>query len=67
MLNIKKDKPYLFNILLGITLSVIIYYINNIFDIFGLTNKIPIHLSVFFPIIVLSIVSTLGLIRINEK
>jgi len=67
MLNIKKDKPYLFHILLGITLSVIIYYINNIFDIFGLTNKIPIHLSVFFPIIVLSIVSTLGLIRINEK
>ncbi len=67
MLNIKKDKPYIFHILLGITLSVIIYYINNIFDIFGLTNKIPIYLSVFFPIIVLSIISTLGLVRINEK
>ena len=67
MLNIKKDKPYIFHILLGITLSVIIYYINNIFDIFGLTNKIPIYLSVFFPIIILSIISTLGLVRINEK
>ena len=67
MLNIKKDKPYIFHILLGITLSVIIYYINNIFDIFGLTNKIPIYLSVFFPIIILTIISTLGLVRINEK
>ena len=67
MLNIKRDKPYIFHILLGILLSVIIYYINNIFNIFGLTNKIPIYLSVFFPIIFLSIISTIGLIRINEK
>ena len=67
MLNIKRDKPYIFHVLMGILLSVIIYYINNIFNIFGLTNKIPIYLSVFFPIIFLSIVSTIGLIRINEK
>ena len=67
MLNIQRDKPYIFHVLLGILLSVIIYYINNIFNIFGLTNKIPIYLSVFFPIIFLSIVSTIGLIRINEK
>ena len=67
MLNIKRDKPYIFHILLGILLSVIIYYINNIFNVFGLTNKIPIYLSVFFPIIFLSIISTIGLIRVNEK
>ena len=67
MLNIKKDKTYIFHVLLGITLSVIIYFISNIFNVFGLTNKIPIYLSVFFPIILLSIISTVGLIRINEK
>ena len=67
MLNIKKDKPYIFHVLLGILLSVIIYYINNIFNIFGLTDKIPIYLSVFFPIIFLGIVSIIGLVRINEK
>ena len=67
MLNIKKNKPYIFHVLLGITLSVIIYYINNIFNIFGLTNKIPIYLSVFFPIIFLSVLSIVGLVRINEK
>ena len=67
MLNIKRDKPYIFHVLLGVTLSVTIYYINNIFNIFGLTNTIPVYLSIFFPIIFLSIVSIIGLIRINEK
>ena len=67
MLNIKRDQPYIFHVLLGITLSVIIYYINNIFNIFGLTNTIPVYLSIFFPIIFLGIVSIIGLIRINEK
>ena len=67
MLNIKKNKPYIFHVLLGISLSVIIFYINNIFNVFGLTNKIPIYLSIFFPMIFLGIVSIIGLIRINEK
>ena len=67
MLNIKKNKPYIFHVLLGISLSVIIYYINNIFNVFGLTNKIPIYLSVFFPMIFLGTISIIGLIRVNEK
>ena len=67
MINIKKNKPYIFHVLLGISLSVIIYYINNIFNVFGLTNKIPIYLSIFFPMIFLGIISIIGLIRINEK
>ena len=67
MLNIKRDKPYIFHVLLGITLSVMIFYMSNIFNIFGLTNKIPIYLSVFFPLIILSVISIIGLIRINEK
>ena len=67
MINIKKNKPYIFHLLLGISLSVIVYYINNIFNVFGLTNKIPIFLSVFFPMVFLGIISIVGLIRINEK
>ena len=67
MINIKKNKPYIFHVLLGISLSVIVYYINNIFNVFGLTNKIPIYLSVFFPMVFLGIISIVGLIRINEK
>lgn len=67
MINIKKDKPYIFHVLLGILLSVIIYYVSNIFNILGLTDKIPIFLSIFFPLIFLSIVASIGLIKINEK
>ncbi len=67
MLNIKKNKPYIFHVLLGISLSVVIYYVNNIFNVFGLTNKIPLYLSIFFPMIFLGIISIIGLIRINEK
>jgi len=67
MINIKKNKPYIFHVLLGISLSVIVYYISNIFNVFGLTNKIPIFLSIFFPMIFLGIISIVGLIRINEK
>ena len=67
MINIKKNKPYIFHLLLGISLSVVVYYINNIFNVFGLTNKIPIYLSVFFPMVFLGIISIVGLIRINEK
>ncbi len=67
MINIKKDKPYIFHIILGILLSVIIYYVSNIFNILGLTEKIPIFLSIFFPLIFLSIVASIGLIKINEK
>ena len=67
MLNIKRNKPYIFHVLLGISLSVVIYYVNNIFNVFGLTNKIPLYLSIFFPMIFLGIISIIGLIRINEK
>ena len=67
MLSIKKNKPYIFHVLLGISLSVVIYYVNNIFNVFGLTNKIPLYLSIFFPMIFLGIISIIGLIRINEK
>jgi len=33
----------------------------------GANGKIPIILSIFFPLIIISIISTIGLININEK
>tara|TARA_Y100000389_G_scaffold111607_1_gene108677 strand:+ start:579 stop:1658 length:1080 start_codon:yes stop_codon:yes gene_type:complete len=67
MFNIKKNKPYLFHLILGILVSVLIHYGNNLFKVFGLTDKIPIYMSIVFPIIVISIISFIGLVRINEK
>ena len=67
MLNIKVNKSKMFNLLLGISLSVIIFYIKYFFNILGENGKIPIMLSIWFPLIILSIFCSIGLIRINEK
>ena len=67
MINIKKNQPLFFHILLGIFISVLIYYLNFIFVSLGNTGKIPPNISVFLPIIFISIITIIGLVRINEK
>ena len=67
MLNIKHNKPKIFNLILGIMLSVIVYYINFFSGTLAQNEKIPIILSVWLPLIILSILSIIGMIRINEK
>jgi lipopolysaccharide export system permease protein len=67
MLNVKVNKSKMFNLLLGISLSVIIFYIKYFFNILGENGKIPIILSIWFPLIILSILCSIGLVRINEK
>jgi len=67
MLNIKRSKPKIFHIILGVLLSVVIYYINYLFGLLGINGKIPSLLSVVFPLFVLLIINIIGLIRVNEK
>ena len=67
MFNFKKDKSLFFHIILGILMSVIIYYINFMFTSLGNNGKIPIVLSIFLPILFISIFAIIGLIRVNEK
>ncbi len=67
MFNFKRDKSVLFHIILGILMSVLIYYMNFIFSSLGNNGRIPVHLSIFFPIFFISIISIIGLVRINEK
>ena len=67
MFNFTKTKSLITHIVLGVALSVLIYYISYIFNIMGANGKIPIILSIFFPLIIISIISTIGLININEK
>jgi lipopolysaccharide export system permease protein len=67
MMNIKYDKPRVFHLIFGILLSVIIYYINYFLSVLGKSEKIPITVSIWMPIILLIIISSIGLIRINEK
>jgi len=67
MLNLNFQKPKLFFIVLGILLSVIIYYVNFFFGTLGKNEKIPLLISTWIPIVALTIISLIGMIRINEK
>ena len=67
MFNLSSHKSLLFNIILGVIMSVLIYYMNFIFSSLAENGKIPITISVFFPLFILSTISVIGLININEK
>ena len=67
MFNSKFKKSKIFNIILGISLSVVIYYVNYFSGLLGMNGKIPIILSVWLPLIILIIISLIGLVRLNEK
>ena len=67
MFNFRKDRSLIFHIILGIFMSVLIYYMNFMFSSLGNTGKIPIIVSIFLPILFISIIATIGLIRVNEK
>ena len=67
MFNFKRTQSLFFHIILGILMSVIIYYIIFMFSSLGNNGKIPVLYSIFMPILFISIFAIIGLIRINEK
>ena len=67
MLNIRYNKSKVFNLTIGILLSVIIYYINYFFGVIIETKKIPYIYSVWGPLSILFLIILTNLIRINEK
>jgi lipopolysaccharide export system permease protein len=67
MLNIKRNNTFIFHVILGIFLSVVIYYFYYLFNLLGENNTIPILTSVWLPLVILLFIVIIGLIRINEK
>ena len=67
MLNSKKFKSNTLKISIGLFLCVIIYYLNNLFNVLGATEKIQSILSVWLPLIILMLISLIGMVRLNEK
>ena len=67
MLNTKHNKSKIFNIISGILLSVLIYYINYFFNVMGTNERVPVIISVWFPLFILFLISLMGLLKINEK
>ena len=67
MLNIKRNKSKLFHIVLGVLLSVLIYYVNYFSSLLGQNERMPENMSIWLPLIIISLFCTIGLVRINEK
>ena len=67
MLNSKKFKSNTLKISIGLFLCVIIYYLNNLFNAFGTTEKINYLLSVWTPLLLLTFTILLITKKINEK
>ena len=67
MLNIKHQKSKIFYVGGGILMSVLIYYVNFFFGALGKNEQIPILSSIWLPIFLISIVSLIGIVRLNEK
>ena len=67
MLRIKKFDNSTFKISLGLFISVIVYYFNNFFYVMGSTERLSVTTSIFVPIVILSIINSFMLIKINEK
>jgi len=67
MLNVKNFKSTSFKITVGLFFCVIVYYINNLFQVIGSTGKIALILSVWITLIILAIVNSFLILNINEK
>ena len=67
MLNIKRNNSQMIYLMIGIFSSVAIYYVNILFQSLGNNGIIPSNLSIWMPIIILSTIISIGLVRINEK
>jgi len=67
MFNFTKNKSLLFHIITGVLLSVSLYYVNFIFSSLGNNGKIPVFVSIFFPLFIIFTISIIGLVNINEK
>lgn len=67
MFNTKQFKSSTLKISLGLFASVIIYYINNFFNVMGKTEKISLEISIWLPMIILILINSILLSKINEK
>ena len=67
MMNIKQNRTKIFHLIFGILISVIIYYLSFFFEELGKNEQVPVMVSIWIPLLMISIVSMANLVRINEK
>ena len=67
MFNSKSFNNSTIKITFGLAMSVMIYYLNNFFNVLGNTEKLPIIYSVWLPILIITTISLIFTYKINEK
>ncbi len=63
----KFKQKLLLNLFIGILFSVIVYYLGHFTNLLGENGKLPLILSVWFPVLMLLSLSIVGVIKLNEK
>jgi lipopolysaccharide export system permease protein len=63
----KFKKNLLLNLFIGIFFSVVIYYLGHFSNLLGENGRLPLILSVWFPVLMLLSFSLIGIIKLNEK
>ena len=63
----KFNRNILLNLFIGIFFSVLVYYLSNFSNLLGENGRLPLILSVWFPVITLVIISIIGILKLNEK
>ena len=66
-LNSSEKKQNIYYIILSIITCVVIFYFKNFSMALGTTERIPLEVSVWSPIIILTLFCSVGIIQINEK
>ena len=67
VMNIKYKGNYLVYVIIAIILSVIIFYLNDLSKALGETERISLIMSVWTPLSIVLIISSIGMIHVNEK
>ena len=67
VMNVKYRGNYLAYVIIAIILSVIIFYLNDFSRALGETEQISLIMSVWTPLSIVLIISSIGMIRVNEK
>ena len=66
MNTLKKSNNFVF-IVVGLIACVLVYYFKDLSLALGQTNRIPLSLAAWIPIIIIGLFSSVGILQINEK
>jgi len=67
IINLGTNMGYLFYVVIGVIISVILYFLSDLSITMGRTERINLELSVWLPIFFIMLLNFIGLIQVNAK